>query len=147
MPRLTAQGAGTPTLAATPFQIELPLEWIVDVDQAVHMGPAQLSTQCVGNVFGLEHPGNAQHVTQVLATNDTAMPGFQFACGCSDGLPAVSGTRPLKYLAPYALTDGPVQQGQCRIDRGGQSRPRVADQHADVTALMMRTSTCNPICS
>ena len=44
------------------------------------MGPAQLSTQCVDNVLGLEHLAKAQHVTQVLGTKATAMLVLQLAC-------------------------------------------------------------------
>jgi hypothetical protein len=96
------------------------------------MGPAQLSTQCVDNFLGLEHLAEAQHMTQVLGAEAAPVFGFQLSRQRSDDLFAVAGPLPLEHLGAYAPANAPVQHGQGRIDRGGQSGPRFIDQNVDV---------------
>lgn len=44
------------------MSLELPLEGIVEVNQAAQMGPVQLSTQWVDNLLGLEHLAKAIYI-------------------------------------------------------------------------------------
>ena len=71
---------------------------VVDVDQAAQMSPAQLSTQCVDNLLGLEYLGKAQHVAQVLGTEAAPVFCLQLSRQCRDNLLPISGSLALEHF-------------------------------------------------
>lgn len=55
------------------------------------MGPAQLSTQRVDNLLGLEHLRKAQHMAQFFGSKAASVISFQLSCQHSDDLFSVAG--------------------------------------------------------
>lgn len=113
-----------------PFQpahlrIEIPLEWVVEVDDAPQMGPAQLCTQCVHNLHVWKHLSESHHVEQVSFREPTAKLAGQLCTQCGHNLLAVA--RPLLFqnVCPDALADLPVEQHQGGVDALRDRLPRL----------------------
>jgi hypothetical protein len=71
------EGPGAPTLDTAELGVEPPFERVVDGDELAEVGPAQLSTQCVHNLYVGKSLYEVHHVVEVASAEPTAELGGQ----------------------------------------------------------------------
>lgn len=72
------QRANAPTFDAAHLGIEVALEGLVEIEQCAKVSPAQLSTQCVDNVFFWEYFGKTNHVVEDVQVQHVFEAGARF---------------------------------------------------------------------
>lgn len=130
--RLTCTVRNSTTLQPTQFDVEVPLDRVVQVHQGLDMSPARFSPQRGENCLIRKSLRDAETMAQLLFTPAPAVFSGQVCGERLDNLLAVFRPLALQDFAMNASTDLPVEQGRLGID--GHRRPLAGavDQLADV---------------
>ena len=102
----------SPHVAAKPFQpaklnVEIAFQWIVEIDQGLEVGPAQLSPQC-GDFFLVRKCfGKTEHVAEILGRKSASVASGQLFRQGEDDLFAIVGALAVEDVTVNALADLP----------------------------------------
>ena len=106
------QLAHAPVLNAANFEVEVALEWVVDLDEEPKVRPAQLRTQCVRNLGVRENLSNAHAVAQLTLTPPLAKISRQLARQRCHHLLAVVSSLPLQEFGAEEDNQGGTGQAE-----------------------------------
>ncbi len=116
-----------PALDAAHFGVKVALKRVLEINDRLEMGPAQLSQQCGDNLEIGKRLRETDHVAQRLVRVAPAELLFQLSPQCGDNFFPIRGPLFLEDVAADAIADMPVSQYECRIDRLVGSLPSSND--------------------
>lgn len=126
------QHTRAPTFHPAHLGVEVALKGLVEVQQRTKVGPTQLSTQCVDNVFIGKNLGKPHHVAQVLRAKAAPVVNGQLLRQRCHDLLTVRRALALQHLGVDTLPHAPVEQREPHVDGDGGLLPSGIDEMAQL---------------